>query len=78
MAERARTWSSCAAHSTNATVREALFQKSLAGNKCYRAGEQNTELDCQGELDWPEITVKAKKVTNAWWEGRTTEVNFVK
>ena len=45
------TWSSCAAHSTNATrtVREAPLQKSLAGNKCYRAGERITELDCQGE-----------------------------
>ena len=50
-AERARTWSSCAAHSTNAnrTVREALLQQSLAGNKRYRAGERITEPDCQGE-----------------------------
>ena len=50
-AERARTWSSCAAHSTNATrtVRKALLQQSLGDNKCYRAGERVTELDCQGE-----------------------------
>ena len=49
-AERARTWSSCAAHSTKATrtVRETLLQQSLAGNKCYRAGERITEPDCQG------------------------------
>jgi len=34
-AERTRTWSSSAAHSTKATrtVREALLQQSLAGNK---------------------------------------------
>ena len=46
-----RTWSSCAAHSTKATrtVREALLQQSLAGDKCCRAGERITELDCQGE-----------------------------
>ena len=31
------------------TVKEALLQQSLAGNKCYRAGERITELDCQGE-----------------------------
>ena len=31
------------------TVREALLQQSLAGNKCYRAGERITEPDCQGE-----------------------------
>ena len=50
-AERALTWSSCAAHSTKATrtVREALLQQSMAGNKCYRAGELITEPDCQGE-----------------------------
>ena len=41
----------CAAHSTKATrtVWEALLQQSRAGNKCYRAGERITELDCQGE-----------------------------
>ena len=49
-AERARTWSSCAAHSTKATrtVREALLQQSLAGSKCYRTGEWITEPDWQG------------------------------
>ena len=49
--ERARTWSSCAALSTKATrtFREALLQQSLAGNKCYTAGERITKLDCQGE-----------------------------
>ena len=30
-------------------VREALLQQSLAGNKCYRAGERITEPDSQGE-----------------------------
>ena len=45
------TWSSCAAHSTKVTrtVREALLQQSLAGNKCYMAEERITEPDCQGE-----------------------------
>ena len=43
--------SSCAAHSTKATrtVRGALLQQSLAGNKCYRAEERITEPYCQGE-----------------------------
>ena len=31
------------------TVREAPLQQSLAGNKCYRAGERITEPDRQGE-----------------------------
>ena len=50
-AERARTWSSCAAHITRvtSTVREALLQQYLAGNKCCRAGERISEPDCQGE-----------------------------
>ena len=41
----------CAAHSTKATrtIREALLQRDLAGNKCYRAGERITEPYCQGE-----------------------------
>ena len=38
----------------------ALLQQSLAGNKCYRAGERITELDCQKEEERPVNTRQSK------------------
>ena len=47
-----RAWWSCVTQSTGGgwhSAGNSLLQQSLAGNKCYGAGERITELDCQGE-----------------------------